>query len=208
MSCYITNTPMHELEKDIREKYHAEDDINILITEKEIDALNRIVAGKLNDYYGPLTTRENPLYIIGLLTGCIQFMSDVSKYLTFDYTLHFLKVTSYHNQNQTPIDFSSEFLTKFQDKEHVLFMDELIDTGYSIKAVHTFIPSAKVCVLMSKQYKAADFYGIQQIPNLWLVGYGMDDKSLRRGWPFVSYKGTPALEAQSFRESILREIFK
>ncbi|KAH0577256.1 Guanine phosphoribosyltransferase [Spironucleus salmonicida] len=206
-NCFVSNQPISELELYYQQTYRAETNLHMLITESEIGVLNRKLADQLNAFYEPITSREHPLHIVGLLSGCIQFISDISKHLTFDYSLHFLKVTSYHGEDQKGIEFTPDYLERFLGKKHVLFMDELLDTGNSLKAVQKYVPESKICVLFAKKSGIADFTGIEGIPTLWLIGYGLDDNGLRRGWPIVTYKSETELEtAVQFRMEILRQM--
>lgn len=80
-----------------------------------------------------------------------------------------------------------EQLEPLKGKKHVIVIDELIDTGATIDAILKVIPHAKVVACMAKK-KADGLIGCDIIPNVWLVGYGLDISGEKRGWPHLFAK--------------------
>ena len=189
-----------ELERDRR--YFLErrkcDDLPwlIILREKEIAKVVSRLAQTLDSYFSDLT---KPLVIVGILKGVYVFLSDLTKKLTIPNTVYFIEASSYKDQKQGEVEFATAIVpSKIKDR-HVLLLDELFDNGHTMQAMKQALlqhPDLELrtedittCVLFSKnsgtKLPQPDFVGIGQLPNVWLVGYGLDDNGEKRGWPHL-----------------------
>ena len=80
---------------------------------------------------------------------------------------------------------------------HVILLDELFDNGHTLSSIKSAIQEKAnvprdmvyTCTLFKKtkqniQYEAPNLFGYF-VPNIWLVGYGLDDRQEKRGWPHL-----------------------
>jgi len=130
--------------------------------------------------------------IVGILKGAVYFYVDLTRKLTILHSCYFIEATSYHDsQSQSGLSiFSSITPQKFAGK-HVILIDELYDNGHTLDTIKTAIhEKANVpldmiftCTLFKKKketkYALPDLFGIS-IPDIWVVGYGLDDKQQYR----------------------------
>src|SRR5208282_4632974 len=114
---------------------------------------------------------------------------------------YFIEATSYHdNQHGGPLNIMSSIEpSKFVERE-VIIIDELYDNGRTLlemcEAIHqkAHVPYERIftTTLFRKNKKTAfpppDLFGAW-VPNVWLVGCGLDDKQEKRGW--TSLWGVP-----------------
>ena len=110
---------------------------------------------------------------------------------------YFVEASSYTGQKQSDsVELLSRIVpSKFAGRKIVL-VDELLDNGHTMHTMlHHLMDTLQVprsdiatCCLFSKQQDGrpveyeADITGIPNVPNLWLVGYGLDDDGTKRGW--------------------------
>lgn len=139
---------------------------------------------------------ENKLPImLGLLKGCVPFMSDLLKELDFHLEIAFMNVSSYHggitSSGDIKIDMDLDTPVKGRD---VLITEDIVDTGRTIKAVVELLEyrgakSVEVVTLMDKPSgRIVDLtpkYIGKTIPKAFVVGYGLDYEEKYRNLPYV-----------------------
>ena len=162
----------------------------VLFTEDEIQARMLAIGLAISrDYEGC-----HPL-MVGVLKGVFPFMSDLLRAITIPVEVDFMAIASYSSQAR---DKGYVRLQKDLDESiagrHVLFVEDVVDTGltlnYLLGNLRARQPaSLKVCALFNKsrrrlisvplQYKGFD------LPDKFVVGYGLDYRELYRNLPFV-----------------------
>lgn len=163
----------------------------VLITEQQIQQRVQELAEVLNKEY-----RNETLDIICVLKGATFFVTDIMRQLSGSVRLHFLQVSSYGTGTESSgtvhLHFSS--ILDLEDK-HVLLVEDVLDTGvtmdYVVKHFQEQKPrSLKTCVLLDKPEKrkvniTADYVGFQ-IPDEFVIGYGLDYAELGRNLKYVA----------------------
>lgn len=166
------------------------DILKVLYSQDEIDqACKRLGKQITNDYYD-----KNPL-VIGVLKGAIYFMTDITRYIDLYLDIDFIDVSSYNGGTT-----SSGEMKLVQDIQadvsgrNVIFIEDIIDTGRTLKYLKDVLisrnaESVKVCTLMDKPEARlvdvkADYVGLD-VPNEFLVGYGLDFMGKYRNLPYV-----------------------
>ena len=161
----------------------------ILITEAEI---KRRVGELARDIERDFQGRD--LVIAALLNGTVLFLADLIRRLSLPLHLDFIGVSSYRD-GTTPsrLIFTKELRLDVRGRD-VLLVDDILDTGRTLKSVQAKLrllkpASLKTCVLLNKPARRkvrvdADFIGFE-IPDLFVVGYGLDHAERHRNLPFV-----------------------
>jgi len=153
-------------------------------SENEILSAIRNVAHQINeDYIG-----KRPL-LIPVLNGSFMFASDLIKELMLDCELCFIKAASYEGTNSTGTVNTIIGLNQSIEGRHIIIIEDIIDTGNTLaKILPVFYEqnpaSLKVASLLFKPQALQhdfkiDYVGIE-IPNEFIVGYGLDYDGLGR----------------------------
>lgn len=135
---------------------------------------------------------EIPVFV-GVLNGVIMFFSDFLKYYPGQCEIAFLQVSSYTGTQSTGIVYKKMDLTKDVEGRHIILMEDIVDTGNTIESLYNYFEntqrpkSLKVATLLLKPevYKK-DFkihYVAKEIPNKFVLGYGLDYDELGRNLP-------------------------
>ena len=161
----------------------------VLITEKQIARRVRQLTRELErDFAG------RDLVIVSLLNGTVIFLADLVRHLSLPLRLDFIGVTSYGAGTESgDVIFTKQLRIDVRGRD-VLVVDDILDTGRTLKRVLGVLRQhgprrIKVCVLLEKKARRmerirADYVGFQ-IPDLFVVGYGLDYAECYRNLPFV-----------------------
>lgn len=158
-----------------------------VINDKIIDLANTV-----NDYY---KDNEQPIILIGILRGCLPFLSQFMLNLTIDCMLDFMYVPSYLGQPEAvdkpkiKIDVTNDVRGR-----DLLIVEDIIDSGNSLFKIRNHLQelgakSIKIITLLDKKSKRlakieADWYGFE-VPDHFLVGYGLDYDEKLRNLPYI-----------------------
>ena len=142
------------------------------------------LAGQLNkDYAG-----KRPLFL-SILNGSFLFTADLFKQITIEAEVSFIKLASYKGTSSTGNVITAIGLDTNVKDRHIVILEDIIDTG---KTLHHYLPqldsmqpaSVKIAVLLNKkealQYPVKVDYACFDIPNKFVVGYGLDYDGLGR----------------------------
>ncbi|KRM44866.1 hypoxanthine phosphoribosyltransferase [Lentilactobacillus parafarraginis] len=133
--------------------------------------------------------------VIGVLKGATFFMSDIVREIDTYMEIDFIDVSSYHGATQSSgrVDLITDISTDVAGRD-VLIIEDIVDTGRTLKFLMTNLSergakSIKVCTLLDKpegrQVEAkSDFIGFQ-VPNEFVVGYGLDYDEKYRNLPYI-----------------------
>ena len=168
-----------------------EDDIaSVLISEKEIQVkLEELATHIDSDYAG------KELLLVGVLKGAFMVISDLSRALTIPVQIDFMAVSSYGSATSTS---GVVRILKDLDKDiggkHLLIVEDIIDSGltlaYLLRNLRSRGPeSVEVCALLRKPDAAkvripVKYVGFD-IPNEFVVGYGLDYAERYRNLPYI-----------------------
>lgn len=147
---------------------------------------------------GQQITREyqgKDLTLIGIMKGSVFFLTDLAKAIDLPVTMELMGVSSYHGGTETTGEVRISFdVTKPLNGKHVLIVEDIIDTGLTMKfLLENFAArhpaSVKVCTLLEKPARAKtkvpiDFKGFV-IEDKFVVGYGLDYGEKYRNLPFI-----------------------
>ena len=162
-----------------------------LIEEREIHAVVTELGKRLAEEY-----RGQPLTVLGVLTGSIVFLSDLIRTIDLPLRVGLIQASSYRGLTTEPLDLriNDSLLPDIRDRA-VLLVDDIFDTGNTLSAllstVRLYHPrSVRSAVLLWKTGKAKvtiqpDFHCFQ-IPDRFVVGYGLDYNDDHRHLPFIA----------------------
>jgi hypoxanthine phosphoribosyltransferase len=166
-----------------------EDIQKILITEKEINDRVKELGAKISqDYKG-----TNPV-LVCVLRGAIVFICDLIRQISIPITLDFLSISSYTGNKQTGIVRILKDLDENIENKSVILVEDIIDTGLTLNYILRTLKARKpanvrVCALLDKKVRRIvdipiDYRGFE-IPDEFVIGYGMDYRQQYRNLPFI-----------------------
>jgi hypoxanthine phosphoribosyltransferase len=181
----------------------------ILIPADRLAERVRELGGQISADYGGL----NPL-LVGVLKGVVFFMADLLRAISVPVELDFMAVSSYSAEVR-----DRGFVRLVKDLEipitgrHVLFVEDVVDTGltlnYLLRNLATRGPaSLEVCALFNKaRHRLIDIplkYVGFDLPDRFVVGYGLDYRERYRNLPYVGLLKSPALQAPGNEQGLLK----
>jgi len=136
------------------------------------------------------------LHLICILRGGIIFLSDLMRDITVPNTVDFMAVSSYGvtRQSTGQVRITLDLKDDIQDR-HVLLVEDIVDSGYTIASVLEFLKtrhpkSLRVCTLLNKperrEVEVPIHYCGFVIPNKFVFGYGLDMDEYYRNLPFIA----------------------
>ncbi len=135
---------------------------------------------------------EIPVFV-GVLNGVIMFFSDFLKYYPGQCEIAFLQVSSYTGTQSTGIVYKKMDLTKDVEGRHIILMEDIVDTGNTLESLFEYFKntqrpkSLKVASLLMKpdvfKNRFPIDYVAKEIPNKFVLGYGLDYDELGRNLP-------------------------
>ncbi len=170
----------------------GETKIRILIDEKKLRRRTKELGKEITEDYKD----KNPV-LVSILRGSFIFLADICREIKIPVTFDFMAVSSYGNSKVSSgiVRITKDLEFSIENKE-VLIIEDIVDSGrtlnYLVKNLQARNPkSIEVCALLDKdvprktvnrvKYKGFD------IPNKFVVGYGLDFAEKYRNFPFIGY---------------------
>ncbi len=168
------------------------EELSTLISEELIADRVRELAARISDDYA----RRGELVLIGVLKGSFIFLADLSRHLTVPHQIEFIAVTSYGDDESTDPGAVRLLMDVRHDigGQHVLIVEDIVDTGhtlaYLLKLLQARDPaSLESCTLLRKPDRSEVEIDIAylgfDIPDVWVVGYGLDYAEHHRTLPAI-----------------------
>lgn len=167
------------------------DDIaEVLIDEEALQARIAELGAQISaDYAG-----KDPL-LVGVLRGVFVFMADLVRATTIPLEVDFIGITRFGPSTETrgTVRFTKD-LDIYVQHRHVLFVEDVIDTGLSLRYILGNLrarqpASLRICTLFNKPRKRLFDLDVAytgfELPNQFVVGYGLDYNERYRNLPFV-----------------------
>lgn len=162
-----------------------------LLSETEIQAGVERLAARIVDSYC-----NRSLTLVGVMTGSVVFLADLMRRIDLPVRVGMIQARSYRGGETRPgeLTIHSELIPDVRGRE-VLLVDDIFDTGRTLQALverfHSLgAASVRSCVLLSKPSRVeVDYrpeYVAFEIPDEFVVGYGMDYLDAYRNLPYVA----------------------
>ena len=166
------------------------DKISVLIPEEKIvERVEEIARQIEEDFHG------EPVHLIGILKGSVFFVCELAKKLTLPVTIDFMQVSSYGDGMKSS---GVVRISKDTDEglvgKNTIIVEDIVDSGrtlsYLLKLLKERKPkSLKLCTLLDKPSRRVvdvdvDYVGFQ-IPDKFVVGFGLDYAQKYRNLPYV-----------------------
>ena len=164
--------------------------MRVLISEADLQAkVDELGAAITADYAG-----TRPI-LVCVLKGAVFFIADLARRLPFDLEIEFMAVSSYgHSQDSTGVVRILKDLDTDIEDRHVLIVEDIIDSGLTLQYLTRSLKarnpaSLAIATLLSKpSRRTADLdcrYTGFEIPNEFVVGYGLDYAEKYRNLPYL-----------------------
>lgn len=163
---------------------------NILITKEQIEARIAELGAELTEKY-----RDKNLYVLSLLRGSFIFTADLVRQINLPVRIGFMTTSSYgHNEKSSGLVKIVNDIPDNIGGYDVLVVDDIVDTGITMKFVLEHVKSlgaktVECCVLLDKpERRKVDIvpnHCCFQIPDVFVVGYGLNYGDYYRNIPYV-----------------------
>ena len=163
-----------------------------LLSQDQIAARVDELAAQIDADYAEAGT----LVLIGVLKGSFIFLSDLARRLTIPHRIEFIAVSSYGDRESE----TAEAVRLLMDVRHpiegahVMLVEDIVDTGHTLVYLERLLAarspaSLKTCTLLHKPDRTEahtdiDYLGFT-IPDVWVVGYGLDYAEQYRTLPYI-----------------------
>jgi hypoxanthine phosphoribosyltransferase len=168
------------------------DELSTLITEELISERVQELAATISTDY----SESNELVLLGVLKGSFIFLADLARRLTVPHRIEFIAVTSYGAEEST----DPGAVRLLMDVRHdiggrdVLIVEDIVDTGHTLAYLMKLLgargpKSLEACTLLRKPDRSevdidVAYVGFD-IPDVWVVGYGLDFAERHRTLPAI-----------------------
>ncbi len=162
----------------------------VLISEEEIAGRVKQLAQQISQDYQSIER----LYIIGILKGAFIFLADLTRQLDVPHAVDFMALSSYGKTTESGAVRILMDLREPIEGQHVLIVEDIVDTGHTLNYLIHILQgrnpaSLRTCALVRKQRDQdgvmVDYLGFE-IPDVWVVGYGLDYADRFRTLPVVA----------------------
>ena len=177
------------------------DILEILLTEEQIKARIEELGKQLSEEYAG----KDPV-VVGVLKGVVVFYADMIRKLTVPCQCDFMWISSYAGTDSTGKMQVKRDVSVDIKGRHVLILEDIFDTGNSLDFTYKHLmskepASLKICTLLDKPSRRkpgitlkADYVGFE-VPDAFVVGYGLDFNEHYRNLPYVGVLKPEAYQA-------------
>lgn len=163
----------------------------VLLSEEELSAIVKKLGAQITEDY-----KGKNLVLVSVLKGSVIFMADLMREIKIPCSIDFMAVSSYGSGTKTSgvVKIIKDLDTDVVEGADLLIVEDILDSGvtleYLIKVLSARNPrSVKICTLLDKPERRkanvkADYAG-SQVPDAFVVGYGLDFNEKYRNLPFI-----------------------
>ncbi|RLD08404.1 MAG: hypoxanthine phosphoribosyltransferase [Chloroflexota bacterium] len=163
----------------------------VILSTEEIQTRVKEIARQIEHDYAD----AERVILIGILKGAFIFLADLSRELNIPHTVDFMSVSSYGDAavSNGAVRLILD-LRKPIKNEHVIIVEDIVDTGSTLQYLYNTLKlrkpaSLRTCSLFQKKRESKDVpidYKGFELPDVWVVGYGLDYADTHRTLPYVA----------------------
>ncbi len=164
----------------------------VIIDRNQIEKRIEELANQINNDYKDI---KEPLILVGILKGSFIFMADLCRHLTIPHVVDFMAVSSYgHSDKRSGNVRIIMDCRENQEGRDVLIVEDILDSGHTLDYIiknfkSRYTNSVKTIVLARKPSRIEfpveiNYLGFD-IPDVWVVGYGLDFAERGRTLPDI-----------------------
>ncbi len=162
----------------------------VLVSEEQIQLRVKELADQISRDF----KATDRLYIVGILKGAFIFMADLTRKLSVPHVVDFMALSSYGKTTESGAVRILMDLREPIEGQHVLIVEDIVDTGHTLQYLNRILmgrnpASLHTCALVRKVRDSVDInvdYLGFDIPDVWVVGYGLDYADRFRTLPYVA----------------------
>jgi hypoxanthine phosphoribosyltransferase len=173
----------------------------VLFTEEQIDQRIREVAAEISRNYQGKT-----LKLVGVLKGSVFFLTALARHIEVPVKVDFLGISSFSNKSGAPgvVRIAKDLDESIED-EDVLLVEDIVDTGFTLRYLLQTLAgrapnSLSVCTFLDRNSRrivqVPVDYRCFEIPDRFVVGFGLDHNQLYRNLGFVAVMKSDKTPAQ------------
>ncbi len=166
-----------------------DDAVKVLLNQEQVQSGVTRLAREIADTYG-----NQPLTIIGIMTGSVVLLADVIRQLAMPLRVGVVQTSSYRGIERGPLTINADLMLDITGRD-VLLVDDIFDTGNTLEEVKQLMAelgpsSLRAAVLLRKSGRQEvtlrpDFVAFE-IPDEFVVGYGLDYNDEYRNLPYIA----------------------
>ena len=165
----------------------------ILVSEEELDVITTRIAAEIDKDY---KDSGKNLVLVCILKGSLMFMSDLMKKITVPVEIDCMRVSSYGGGTESSgtVNIILDLMRPDLSECDLLIIEDIIDSGNTLAYLTKYLEnkgagSVKTCTLLDKPSRrkveyTPDYIGLE-IPDEFVVGYGLDFDEKYRALPYV-----------------------
>lgn len=168
---------------------NEKDVASVLATEEQLAEICQRLGRKISEDY-----KDKKLYLVSVLKGAVVFMADLLREITCDCQIDFMSVSSYSGTKSSGTVKFKKDLDIDPAGCDILLVEDILDSGVTLSYLTKILKdrnasSVKICTLLDKPQNRraeiqADYVGLE-IPDEFVIGYGLDYDEKYRNLPFV-----------------------
>ncbi|MBT3181956.1 MAG: hypoxanthine phosphoribosyltransferase [Deltaproteobacteria bacterium] len=163
--------------------------IDVLISEEELGKRIKEIAQEIESDFG-----GGDLVVVGVLKGSFIFMADLVRSIKRPLSCDFIRISSYENDVSTGMVRMEFDMTQPVKDKNVLLVEDIVDSGRTLRYLLEHMKNKganklKVASLLFKEMgtdskKLVDYIGFE-VPERYVIGYGLDSEGVYRSLPYV-----------------------
>jgi hypoxanthine phosphoribosyltransferase len=163
----------------------------VLFTEEQIARRIREVAAEISRDY-----RGKTVKLVGVLKGSIFFLTELARHIEIPVKIDFLAISSFSNRHGAPgVVRIAKDLDDSIEGEDVVLVEDIVDTGFTLRYLLQTLAgrapnSLAVCTFLDRNSRrivqVRVNYRCFEIPDRFVVGFGLDHNQLYRNLPYVA----------------------